>query len=66
LWAAAVGIAAITVGSKRSGGGSISSATRWPSLYSIFLVVNVVVLILKYYYHISSRDDPMIFNCKWD
>jgi hypothetical protein len=39
LWAAAVGIAAITVGSKRSGGGSISSATRWPSLYSIFLVV---------------------------
>jgi hypothetical protein len=39
LWAAAVGIAEITVGSKRSGGGSISSATRWPSLYSIFLVV---------------------------
>jgi hypothetical protein len=40
LWAVAVGNAAITVGNKRSGGGSISSASSWLSLYSIFLVVS--------------------------
>jgi hypothetical protein len=45
LWAVAVGNAAITVGNKRSGGGSISSAASWLSLYSIFLVVVVVFFI---------------------
>jgi hypothetical protein len=57
LWAAAVGNAAITVGNKRSGGGSISSASSWLSLYSIFLVVivlelHVLILGFEMYRHI--------------